>query len=245
MSKRVVAIVALACLLTHSLTAQDKKLKPWTEWSKKEVEKILNDSAWGQTQTVTDTSEMYYSPTVTPANGGPVRTSARDTQGATNQPTNVKYRIRWLSARPIRQALMRLVMLNMKESPDASLAERMKTYAEGRAEDEIVIAVTFEANDQRFGGPAMQAFNSATTASLKNDTYLERNDGQRIFLKNYAPPTNDGFGARFIFPRMTGEKAFITDDTGQVRFFSKLGRGIEFNMKFNVAQMKYNDALEY
>jgi len=24
--------------------------KPWTEWTKKDVEKTLNDSAWGQTQ---------------------------------------------------------------------------------------------------------------------------------------------------------------------------------------------------
>src|ERR1051325_1561365 len=178
MIRRAAAAAAITCALALCLAAQDKKPKPWTEWSKKDAEKILNDSPWGQTQTVTDTSEMYYSPTTTPSNGGLKNTNSRDTQGATNQATNVKYRIRWLSARPIRQALMRLIMLNMKDQPDPSLAERMKNYAESRAEDEIVIAVTFEANDQRFGGPAMQAFNGATTGSLKNDTYLERGDGQ-------------------------------------------------------------------
>src|SRR5205809_7517695 len=42
-----------------------QKQKPWTEWSKKEAGKTLNESPWGQTQTETDTSQMTYSPTVT------------------------------------------------------------------------------------------------------------------------------------------------------------------------------------
>src|SRR5215211_4675164 len=37
--------------------------KSWTEWTRVEAEKILNHSAWGQTQTETDTSEMVYTPT--------------------------------------------------------------------------------------------------------------------------------------------------------------------------------------
>src|SRR5215211_3615544 len=33
------------------------------KWTRVEAEKILNHSAWGQTQTETDTSEMVYTPT--------------------------------------------------------------------------------------------------------------------------------------------------------------------------------------
>ncbi|MDT7605258.1 MAG: hypothetical protein QOF61_3255, partial [Acidobacteriota bacterium] len=51
MIKKVATALAVACLLALSLSAQDKKEKPWTEWSKKDAEKILNDSPWGQTQT--------------------------------------------------------------------------------------------------------------------------------------------------------------------------------------------------
>jgi hypothetical protein len=235
---------AVVCLLALGLAAQEKREKPWTEWSKKDVEKTLNDSPWGQTQTTTDTSQMYYSPTTTPSNGGPSRIgTSSDAQVTTNQPTNVKYRIRWLSARPVRQALMRMVMLDTKTVDPAMLAS-MKNFAETPSPDEIVIAVTYEANDQRFGNVAMQAFNSATTGTLKNVAYLERNDGQRVFLKEYFIPGRDGFGARFVFPRIVREKPFITDEAGSVRFYAKLG-GVELNMKFNTARMKYNDTLEY
>ena len=44
--------VVSACLVIMMLAvvAVAQKDKPWTEWTKKDVEKTLNDSAWGQTQ---------------------------------------------------------------------------------------------------------------------------------------------------------------------------------------------------
>jgi hypothetical protein len=238
------AAAIFACLLCLSLNAQDKKQKPWTEWSKKDVEKMLNDSPWGQTQTVTDTSEMFFSPTARPgATGASRNSSSRDSQGATNEATDVKYRIRLFSARPIRQALARQVMLNMS-AHNKDVEERLRNFAELESNESIIITVTFESNDARFGSVAMQAFNSATVASLKNTTYLERSDGKRVFLAEYVPPGKDGFGARFIFPRIVGERQFITADAGEVRFASMIDK-IELNMKFKVSKMSYNDALEY
>ena len=42
---------------------RSQELGSWTALSKKDAEKVLNNSAWGQTQTDTDTSEMFFSPT--------------------------------------------------------------------------------------------------------------------------------------------------------------------------------------
>ncbi|HEU4432416.1 MAG TPA: hypothetical protein VFR51_03415, partial [Pyrinomonadaceae bacterium] len=44
--------VVSACLVVamFACMALAQKQKPWTEWTKKDVEKTLNDSAWGQTQ---------------------------------------------------------------------------------------------------------------------------------------------------------------------------------------------------
>ena len=47
--KRIFVVCALICLFAVAAVAQ--KNKPWTEWTAKDAEKILNDSAWGQTQT--------------------------------------------------------------------------------------------------------------------------------------------------------------------------------------------------
>ncbi len=243
-----VALAALAalCTLALCLSAQEKekKEKPWTEWSKKDVEKMLDDSPWAQTQTVTDTSEMFYSPTATPdqRTGASRNSASRDAQGATNTATDVKYRIRFFSARPIRQALARQIMLN--NSTNKEMEQRLKSFADLQSNESIIVTVTFESNDARFGNEAMQAFNSATTASLKNSTYLERADGKRLFLAEYVPPGKDGFGARFIFPRNLGETPFITAEAGDVRFASQVKK-IELNMRFKTSRMSYGGGLEY
>ena len=50
----------LAFCLACSLVAQAQwEKKPYAEWSEKEAQKLLNDSPWGQTQVISDTSQMF------------------------------------------------------------------------------------------------------------------------------------------------------------------------------------------
>jgi len=225
-----------------------KKMKPWTEWSEKEVNKMLNDSAWGQTQTETDTSEMFYSPNSqnrNPIGNRPLDTSGgssndRSTQGQLNQATTVDYRIRLLTAKPIRQALARRAQMQNPE-----LAEKLKAFAERHTDEYLVVAVDFESKDRRFSGPAMQIFNSANTGVLKNNTYLENNDGRRLFLQEYIAPINDGMGAKFVFPRKHNNAPFVNEQSGYLRFFSEMSKNLRLNMRFKIADMTYDGKLEY
>jgi len=243
------AMVLLLVLIT--VTAQDKG-KAWSEWSKKEAEKVLNDSPWAQTQVDTDTSQMFYSPTSDPRMTGVRSNSTTDSrigQGATNQEVSIKFHVRFFSARPIRRALVRLMELQQKPTPE--IAQRLTNFAEMEAKDSIIVTVTFESNDQRFSGPVMQAFNSAATGTLKNDAYLERNDGKRIFLEEYVPPGKDGFGARFIFLRELNGQPFVTAGTTDVRFVVQFPRaksadpnGLKIDRRFKIADMVLNGAPE-
>ena len=72
-------IIVLTVMLLLSSTLAQKVQKPWGEWNKKEAEKMMSDSPWSQTQTETDTTEMFYSPTTMGD------THSRESQGATNQ----------------------------------------------------------------------------------------------------------------------------------------------------------------
>jgi hypothetical protein len=266
------AIVLVFTLLLGLVAIAQKQLKPWTEWSKKDAEKILNDSPWGQTQVDTDTSEMVFTPTT--QTGGGDSTSRRE-QGATNQATSVKFRICWLSARPVRQALAR-----QTELESGTLTEQLRFFAEGPSDKRTVIAVSFESNDRRFSGKVMQGFNSASTGVLKNSTYLERKDGKRIFLQEYVPPQQNRLGvALFVFPRTIDEQPLLTTESGNVRFHTEyktspaldesLNTGgqtgsrqsasrpsgltnqpespykFKLDMRFKVAEMIYNGQLEY
>jgi len=240
------AIVTSLVLLLASFSVSAQKTTQWSEWSKKEAEKILNDSPWSQTQTETNTSEMFYSPTTDPRLSGVRSTSnteSRISQGATNQSINVKYYIRFFSARPVRQALVRMMMLNQKF--DAQTTDKLRNFAEFKSTDSIILTVTFESNDQRFSGQAMQAFNSAVIGTLKNNTYLERNDGKRLFLEEYVPPGKDGFGSRFIFLRALDGKDFITGDAKEVRFYSEVSKDIKLDKRFKLSDMIYQGQLEY
>jgi len=100
-------IALLFSTLAVSAAVSFQKEDQWTKWTKKEAEKMLSDSPWSQGQTETDTSEMFFSPTSDPSKPGNRSTSndeARLSQGATNQAVNVKYFVRFFSARPVRRA---------------------------------------------------------------------------------------------------------------------------------------------
>ena len=228
--------VALVCVFALTLAVQaQKKYKPWMEWSEKDVTKMLNDSPWGQTQTDTNTAEMFYSPTSDRA-----RNASRDAQGATNQAVNLNFRIRFLSAKPIREAFAKQVM-----AKNPQMTEQLKQFAEQTSNEWIVVAVDYDSTDRRMSGPAMQIFASANPGQLKTTTYLETKDGKRVFMSQYMQPGNDGMGAKFVFPRVVDGKPFISADSGYIRFYAEMSSTIKLNMRFKVADMMYNDKLEF
>jgi hypothetical protein len=223
-----------------------KKEKSWTEWSKKETQKMLEESPWSQTQTDTDTSQMFYSPTSDPRMSRVRETSttgSRTAEGATNQSVSVKFYVRFFSARPVRQALARSIILEKNPPPD--YVARLQGFADLKSYSSIIVTVMYESNDQRKGNAVMQAFNSAVTATLKNSVYLERSDGKRLFLEEYVPPGKDGFGARFIFLRNPGEKPFLESNSGEIRFFAQFSESIKIDRRFKLAVMMYQGELEY
>jgi len=77
------------------------------------------------------------------------------------------------------------------------------------------------------------------------DTYLERNDGKKIFLEEYIPPGKDGFGARFIFLRALNGQPFITKETSEIHFATQYSETLKIDRRFKVADMIYKGELEY
>jgi hypothetical protein len=245
MKRLCLSLALLATAITFTTNAQ-KNFKPWQEWSRNDAERILNDSPWGKTQVETDVSEMMFRPQAAPdarsgkSNADPERDSRG---GATNQATTIKYRIRFLSAKPIRQAFARLIAFD-QPAEDAKVKMYMNDFVERKFDQWIAVCVGFESRDQRFSGTALQAFASATTASLKNNTYLERKDGKRLYLHIYQAPSADGLGAKFIFERIVSERPFLNGDSGEVRFVSELGK-LKLDTRFKVSEMMYDGKLEY
>jgi hypothetical protein len=243
--------IVMSLIVAGSLAAAvaQKPNKKWTDWSKQEAQKMLDNSPWAKQQVDTDTSQQMYSPTTAAGTGVTAAQRGVNTEravnGATNQATNVNFQVRFFSARPIRQAFARILELNANGKMTPDQTARLHNFAEIKSEDSIIITVTFSGTDQRYTNDAMQALNSAVTSTLKNDTYLQRTDSKQLFLEDYVPPGKDGFGARFIFTRKPDGQPFIDANTKEIRFYTKLSGSMKVDRRFKVADMMYEGELEY
>jgi hypothetical protein len=151
--------------------------------------------------------------------------------------------------------------------PDEAASQRMDAWANLQADDQIIVAVAYESSDRGSMSTLTRAFTTAATESLKNDVYLERKDGKKLFITEYVP-SKDLFGARFKFPRSIDGQPFLTPDSGVIRFHAELhskadetpadgtsptpasrrrseSAKFKIDVKFKIAEMFYNGDLEY
>jgi len=231
-------LVLLIGLLAGSLLwASDPwKEKKYTEWSDKDIEKVMKDSPWARTvpialpggpQTGGDTGRrrrgggggggggmggtgISGDPEAGPGGGGS-RGPADDLAGAPRRELRVL--VRWQTALPVRQALARQQLKAEKITPEQ--AEQFLS----RPADRYVVMLA--------GVPA-GALAGATPENVKAATFLQTGNGKRIpveDLRMSQGPTPELF---FIFPRATPP---LDLDSKSVEFATKLGR-LEIKKKF-------------
>jgi hypothetical protein len=221
-----------------SISAQWNK-KPYTEWSEKEATKLLNDSPWGQTQVFSDTSNEFG----TGVARGPVGTI--DNRSGDYSAHHLNIRIRFLSAKPIRQAFSRRILLAQKGPVPDQMAAQLKAFATQDFPDYIIVSVDCDANESKNEIREFRSLLDTTAmADLKNDTYLSAK-GQRTFIASFQPPKKDGLGAKFIFPRTVNGKPTIPPDSDEIQFYSEFSNKYKLNMRFRVKDMMVDGKLEY
>jgi hypothetical protein len=248
---RVLCSGLVLALCTLSALAQQKE-KSWTELTEKDIIKILNDSPWGQTQTEGSSETPSASSAIT-AVTTPHRDServmssndaSRTESGQPKTDRTVRYRARFLSAKPVRAAFARYVLLK-KGQADEALSTQLQGFVDRDFGDYVVVAVMAEAADPRLVGPTMQFLNSTTAEALKEKVYLERKDGKRLMLADYRPPGPDGMGAKFVFMRKVDGQPFLNAQSDNVRFFAQFSEKLKLNVRYKVSDMMYDGKLEY
>lgn len=237
--RRVLILSVPGLVLVFSLTtpAQWDK-KPPSEWTEKDATKLLNDSPWGRTLTFSSPMELYRGPQG--------RSGASTTPEGPPNAVHLNFRVRFLSAKPIRHALTRLIELKAKGGLKEDVAEQLKQFASGEFLEIIVITVSVDSTGT--GSNLQQALgllNQGSTGKFKNNTFLEVKGGKRIFLQEYQPPRPDGFGARYIFQRLVDEKPFITPESQEIHFFTELSSDYRIDRRYKTKDMMHEGKLEY
>lgn len=235
--RSVFLLCALAALCI-SAAAQDAS-KPWSSWSKKDAEKVLNDSAWGQTYAEEPTGPVDTRSISNPSQG--LQRSGES--GAPVVSRVLKYRARFLTAKPVREAFARMAVLAQPDQP--TLVPMLQGFIDRDFGDFLVVAFSIDSEDERMTKGAMMMLGRLTAETLKDKVYLERKDGKRATLIDYKPPVEDGMGAKIVFSKTLDGQPFLSDPTDVVKFFLQLSEKQKVNVKFKVSGMTYGGKLEY
>ena len=240
LGNRPLTLSLLSAILFYPLLASAQwNKKPYTEWSEKEAMKLLNESPWGQTQVYSDTSNTFGT--------GPGRGAAGtgDRVSGDYNAYHMNIRIRFLSAKPIRQAFSRLIALKQKDAMNPQLDAQLKAFASQDLPDYIIVAVDADSSEAKNEIREFRALlDTRTTVDLKNNTYLSVG-GERVFISDYQPPKKDGLGAKFIFPRNVNGKPLLTPEANEVQFYSEFSSKYKLTMRFKVKDMTFDNKLEY
>jgi len=246
--KRIVLICSALVLLNASAFGQ--KTKPWTEWNEKDAQKMLSDSAWAQSQSeFTETQPAGSTITQTQSRnaaslGTAEKTESGETLGKKSNALSTIYHVAFLTAKPVRAAFIRLIELQHPETPAEKVAER-RTFIDRDFGDYVVVTIVLDGTNKAGRAAAMQEISAANGESLKTTTYLERKDGKRVALMDYRAPTQDGMGAKFIFPRKLDGQPFLDANSGELRVNIQVGKTVKVSRRFKVAEMMYEGKLEY
>ena len=230
-------------ILLGGLVAAQEAVKPWTEWSKKDAEKMLNDSPWGQSQTERG-AEPVDTTIVTSTQSGRSAPDKKGESGETTGPKTLSYRARFLTARPIREAFARMVLLSLP-NPSEEFAGQMRGFVDRDFGDFLVISLNVDGSDGKATAAALQGLAKLTSELAKGKTYLERKDGKRATFIDYKAPIADNLGAKFVFSRTLEGQPFLTEANESVRFFAEISEKSKLNLKFKLSSMMYGGKLEY
>jgi hypothetical protein len=237
------AIIGLLLAFSLNTPAQWDK-KPYTQWSEREATKVLRDSPWAKTQVYTAPNTSFQTG-ISGSSGVGATRSGRPPDRPVDA-LHVNFRVRFLSAKPIRQAASRLIEINKKGTGGEELAEVLRNFASGEFLEYIIVSVDVDSED---AGQNVQEAKSllhrSGTANLKNNTYLEVKGGKKVFLQEFQTPKSDGLGARFIFPRLIDGKPFITPESEEIHFFTELSGTYRLDRRYKTKDMMYEGKFEY
>jgi hypothetical protein len=229
------ALILVACSLFILLAYAGPKdfwaTKPYTEWTAKEVEKILlKDSPWTNVLLLNAPSSSGSS------SGGSSKGGGGGGGGGSEGPPPIY--MNWY-ARPIREAVARQMMLNVpnttKEQLDGILNHKSAYY-------EVMLYGYIP------GGGGSRTAKGAPDAALtkfKEDTYLLKKNNQRLPLANIvSPPPRARNAAYFLqFAQEIDGKPTLTPEDKEVTLVIRINDNV-YRYKFKFADMMVNDKLE-
>ena len=220
--KLICVITAVAALLLGAICVYAEKKefwesKPYTEWTEKEVDKLLKDSPWAKTIPLSTGPENVSS-------GG--EDSAAAGGGYRQRPMLV---VTWYS-RIVREALARRLLLANPSGPQEQI-DQLVHRRESAFHDLAVIGWS-------------PGRNKEALSKLKEETYIQtKQNKEKIPLKDVILPQRRGDPLVLRFAREADGQPMLTLEDKEVQLVLKMGDNT-IRTSFKLADMVVNDKLE-
>jgi hypothetical protein len=230
-------IIFLCAFLSFAaaLSAKDFWEEPFDKWSREQVMRMLSDSPWAQSETFTGTVD------------------AKDAGLRGEKELYWRFTIRFFSALPVREAYVRMARLmnnydQMSAEQRQELDKRFQRALSLDVTDRVIVSIDYDSNNPDAMREYRQMFEQLTADRLKQSVYLITRRLGRVELREYFPPSADGTGAKFVFPRtVNGQPVFMPEDK-EIRFDFELPRptsNFHISLPFKSAKMAYQGQLSY
>lgn len=240
--KKLLINIALILALAAPASAQEFwEKKPYTEWSKDQCLKLLRDSPWAKTFTITYGKVDQF--------GQPTKGEARQTE------QKISYYAQLRSALPVRQAVVRLAQIQNKyekmnaadrKNFDASIARYL-----GAQYSDIIVHIDYETNVEFFDRDLAEHWQSRTPGEIiNNNVYLTTSSGTRVTPSNFKVDRGAGRAFEFVFPRETNGEPLVTANIESIRveFPNPKIRELDdqrTTFEFKTSKMKYKGEVIY
>ncbi len=214
-----------------SIFAQDAGLGDFRGWNLQKAVSILTDSPWARQDTYTSIIGGIGS-------------------GISGQKEIYStFFIRFLSARPIREAYARVRQIqagyeNLSEADKLRFDHSLEPGLNLDSSRWIVVTLTFRSNDPNVELRVKQFLDLQTTGTMKPHAYLSTLRLPQVNLAAYFPPRQDEVGAKFVFPRAVDGTPTVSRSDESVTFELEVpGFNPNLSVRFPVPDMLINDEL--
>lgn len=233
--KSIIVGFAVAAGVAGVLVAADFwEQKPYTEWSEKEVARVLEDSPWADKRLFRKEGPIQPSRGSRSSQPNINNSSAPD---ASRPDLNAirDYVVRFWSALPIRMAWGRRVLLQ-----DSSQAEAVQQYVDSVPFQGLIVVGLDCAQRSE-----IRKLEQMTLESFGENTYLElKSQKKKIFPTEYVKPSEFSVGAVLVFPRTIDGQEIDFSAEKEIRFRCEIDKDIRLDQKFKIAKMMYKGKLE-
>ncbi len=177
--------------------------EPFNMWSMNKAVQILNVSPWARQETFT-------------------RVVSGVGSGISGEKEIYNtYYVRFLSARPIREAFARIQQIHhgydgMPIEEKMRFEKAQLPNLELNVSKWIIVSVSFRSNDPNEESSVRRFFQSETVKTMKTKAFLSTPECSQVELTAYFPPREESVGAKFVFPREVKGIPVITKDCGSI-----------------------------